>query len=359
MVLYRKYRPDTLSLVRGQDHITKTLSNALRADKLSHAYIFTGPKGTGKTTIARILAKGANCLKLVKGDPCNVCKNCKEINDSRSLDIIEIDGASNRGIEEIRDLREGIKFSPNTLRFKVFIIDEVHMLTTPAFNALLKTLEEPPSHALFVLATTEPHKVLSTIMSRCQRFDFKKLGFSEIVKLLSEVSKKEKIKIDLGALKLLAVVSEGDMRDAFSLLDQLIAQGGGKITLSLAQKVLGISDIQSLVKFADLISKKDSGKAMELVEKVTSEGIDMNYYIKNLMNYFRTMMVLKLNPNLRELVAPELTDIEFKTIISQGKGFRESKLIKIIESLIVAKERLRISPIQQLPLEMAIVELCG
>lgn len=344
MVLYRKYRPRNWDEIIGQEHIVKTLINSLQQNKVSHAYLFAGPKGTGKTTIARLLAKAVN--------------QPQKFDFANCLDIIEIDGASNRGIEEVRDLKENIKFSPTELRYKIFIIDEVHMLTTPAFNALLKTLEEPPEHAIFILATTEAHKILPTIISRCQRFDFKKLNLKQIIELLSNIAKKEKIKIEDEALRLIAVVSSGDLRDAISILDQAISTEDKNISLQEVQNILGVSDIRPIIKFVDLIAKKEIKELLKLINRLNQEGLDLYYFSKNLIDYLRKLLILKTDFSLRELAAPELTDAEFSTIIRQGKKFKERELVDILKILLSAQNQIKQIEFPQLPLEIAAVEIC-
>ena len=257
LVLYRKYRPQTFAEIIGQEHVVKTLSNAISSETISHAYLFSGPKGTGKTTIARLLAKAVNCENRKKGEfePCNKCSSCNEITGSRSIDLIEIDAASHRGIDDIRELKDGIRFSPTKSKYKVFILDEAHQLTKEAANALLKTLEEPPSHAIFVLATTEIHKMIGTIISRCQRFDFKKSTLPEIVKRLSILSKKEDIKIAKPAMELIAINSSGAMRDAEGLLNQVaILFHGSKneIKAEDVKDLLGLVEIKMVSKFTGL-----------------------------------------------------------------------------------------------------------
>src|SRR5512140_820191 len=245
--LYRKYRPKGWDEVIGQGHVVQTLKNAIAADRVGHAYLFAGPRGTGKTTLARLLAKAVNCLEPdAKNRPCNQCTKCKAVNENRFMDLIEIDAASNTGVEDIRDLRDKINFSPSQGKYKVYIIDEVHMLSTQAFNALLKTLEEPPPHAIFILATTEIHKIPATVLSRCQRHEFRRVPLGEITRRLEDICKSEKIEADPEALNLIARQASGGLRDAISLLDQL-ASTGGQITLELAETVLGTATSQSVI----------------------------------------------------------------------------------------------------------------
>jgi len=363
LVLYRKYRPKSFGEVVGQEHIIRTLTNAIFMGKVAHAYLFCGPRGTGKTTVARILAKAVNCesrIKIQKSrsyEPCNKCSACVEINEGRSLDIIEIDAASNRGIDEIRELREGIKFAPTRLKYKFFIIDEVHMLTREAFNALLKTLEEPPSHAIFVLATTEIHKVPQTIISRCQRFDFHKLSMDKIIQRLAQISKSEKVKIEKPALESIALNADGGMRDAESLLGQIMAMEDKEITLQEVQTILGTANIQAIVEMVDLIIKKDIPETIAYINKIVEEGYNLGQFVKSLINYFRKMMILKVDPSLVKLVASELTQEQFDIIISQGLKIDSSQIVSLIKRLICVENEVKSAVFPQLPLELAMVEL--
>jgi len=358
LVLYRKYRPKTFGEIVGQEHIIKTLTNALKLDKIAHAYLFTGVRGTGKTSVARILAKAVNCLEKKSAEPCNKCQACESINQNKSMDLIEIDAASNRGIDEIRELRDGIKFSPSNLKYKVFIIDEIHMLTREAFNALLKTLEEPPAHAIFILATTEIHKVPQTIISRCQKFDFHKLTLDEIVERLNWISNQEKVKIEKSALELIAINADGSVRDGESLLGQIMSMEDKNITLEEVQTILGVVDIKAVSDLVQFISEKNSGKAISHINEISNHGYDLIQFTKSLIGYLRKMMILKVDVNLSKLVTAELTKEQIAGIIQQSEKLTSSDLIKFIYLFIQAGNEIKLADFPQLPLELAIVECC-
>lgn len=365
LVLYRKYRPQTFAEVIGQEHVVQTLSNAISSGIISHAYLFGGPRGSGKTTIARIFAKSLNCQNRKEGEfePCNQCASCLEIIGGRSLDLIEIDAASHRGIDEIRELRESIRFVPTKSKYKVFIFDESHQLTKEAANALLKTLEEPPSHAIFVLATTEIHKMIPTIISRCQRFDFRKLTLPEIVKRLEIILDKEKAKIEKPALELIAINSGGSLRDGESLLDQVlmfsdVAGSKKEIKAQDIKSLLGLVEINTVSQFCDFLCHKKPAEAINYLNGIIEAGSDLQEFAKAFINYLRQGLILKIvglqttNP-----IITGLTKEEMEKLQKQSAFFKEEELRKTIELFLEAESKMKYSPIPQLPLELATVEV--
>lgn len=361
LVLYRKYRPQTFSEVIGQEHVVKTLTNAIATGMISHAYLFSGPRGSGKTTLARLLAKAVNCQNLQGSDPCNQCLSCREIQEGRSLDLIEIDAASHRGIDEIRELRDGIRFVPTKSKYKVFILDEAHQLTKEAANALLKTLEEPPSHAIFILATTEIHKMIPTIISRCQRFDFRKLTLPEIIRRLEIISEKEKAKINKSALELIALNSSGSFRDAESLLEQVLTFIGNKkqIEVEDVRDILGLVETNLVATFVDFLCQKKATEAINFLNELADQGRDLQEFTKSLINYLRQALILKIT-GIREThsIISGLTKEELTKIDRQTKLFQEIELRNLLNLFLQAQNQMRYASIPQLPIELAIIEFC-
>jgi len=361
LVLYRKYRPQTFAEVIGQEHVVKTLMNSVSSGLISHAYLFDGPRGSGKTTIARLMAKALNCQNRKEGEsePCNKCSSCLEIMGNSSLDLIEIDAASHRGIDEMRELRDGIKFAPTKSKYKIFIIDESHQLTKEAANALLKTLEEPPSHAIFILATTEIHKMIPTIISRCQRFDFRKLTLPEIIKRLEIIAKKEKVKIGKEALELIALNAGGALRDAESIFGQILTfeDAGREIEPEEVKSLLGLVETNLISQFCDFLSQKKTSEAVNFLNEIIEKGSDLQEFTKSLINYLRQGLILKImGLESANVIITGLTKEEIEKLEKQAALFKEEELRKTIELFMEAENKLRYSSIPQLPLELAIIE---
>lgn len=362
LVLYRKYRPKTFSEILGHETNISILKKAASQDKIGHAYIFYGPRGTGKTTTARILAKVLNCELRYKdpdfyklGEPCNQCQSCLAIDSNSSFDLVEIDAASNRGIDEIRSLKDSLNISPSISRFKIYIIDEVHMLTGPAFNALLKTLEEPPKHVVFILATTEYEKLPATITSRAQRFLFKKLPSLKILEKLKNIVLAEKIEIDDESLELIARSADGSLRDAESILDQL-SSTGEKITLKLAEELIGRPGLKSVDKLTEFILKTDLKSALNYLRSLEEEGYNSAQFTKDLIHYLRKVVALHFNPDLEMIFRDEFTDEEIKRLKFLASQTNPSKHILFLKSLIRAYAEIRYSPFGFVPLEVVLLE---
>jgi len=362
LVLYRKYRPKVFSEVIGQEHVVKTLTNAISQDMVSHGYLFAGPHGCGKTTLARLLAKAVNCENRKDGsfEPCDQCSSCIEINQGNAIDLIEIDAASNRGIDEIRDLKEGIRFQPAKSKYKVFIIDESHQLTKEAANALLKTLEEPPPHAIFILATTEIHKMIPTIQSRCQGFTFKKLQLSQIISRLEKILKLENISFEPDALNLIALSASGAARDAETLLDEAVSfSGKGEgLTQKTVQTLLGSADKTAIFQLLNFLVNKQAKEGIESINNLIYDGVDLKEFMKALLQYLRQMLILKINPDDKSDLLLSLSSEEKQKLTEITNSFSETDLKLAIEKFMQAENNMKFASIQQLPLELAIIDIC-
>ncbi|MDR1259760.1 MAG: DNA polymerase III subunit gamma/tau [Endomicrobium sp.] len=338
LVLSRKFRPQKFNEVIGQKHIIQILKNAILEKRIAHAYLFSGPRGCGKTTLARILAKALNCKNRYAPEPCGICKNCMEISKSTSIDVLEIDGASNNGIDEIRTLRENVKFSSANSKYKIYIIDEAHQITSQAFNALLKTLEEPPAHVIFIMATTEQHKIPVTILSRCQKYKFKLIPNAEMACTMKKILKKEGFEIDDEALNTIVVASEGSMRDALSLLDQAISSSNiniNKITSKHIEELLGLLPRDVIVSIINNIAKGDVYAILKIIKKTIEEGYDILQFAKDLRNYLRKVMVYSINPEAIEISYEDkkLFDIQ-KTLFTIPRHIHMNNLLsKLIEEM--------------------------
>ncbi|MFC1687748.1 DNA polymerase III subunit gamma/tau [Patescibacteria group bacterium] len=360
LALYRTYRPKTFAELIGQDSIRTALLNQLSGGRTAHAYLFAGPRGIGKTTTARLVARAINCKSPKNGEPDNTCEFCKEILDQRSLDIIEIDAASHTGVDHVREhIIENARFTPQRLTYKVFVIDEVHMLSTSAFNALLKTLEEPPEHALFILATTEIHRVPETIISRCQRFDFKRIGIDDLVQRLEIIAEKEGVKINNDVLRSIARRANGASRDAEVLLSQLLALGEKKITRDHADLILPRSDSQAIMRLLHAIHDRNVREALQVVNTISDEGVNMSEFITELIEIVRKMLVAKVTGELRELERGDLDDEIMKELPVFANDFSLTELTRMIELFIERRKDIKSTPLPQLPLELAIVELAS
>ena len=355
LVLARKWRPQSFEEVVGQPHVVQTLTNAISAERIAHAYLFSGARGIGKTSVARILAKALNCAQGPSPTPCNVCESCVEITGSSSLDVLEIDGASNRGINEIRELRENIRYRPAKSPYKIYIIDEVHMLTGEAFNALLKTLEEPPAHVIFIFATTESHRIPITIMSRCQLFEFRRIAGNAIVEHLRHIAQEEGIEISDISLRLLAKEAEGSMRDAQSLLEQMIAFSGKNIDDKDLLEVLGVIDRQALLDTAAAILDGDAVCCLEIVERLYLHGHDLRRFCQELAAHFRNLLVVKVSDEPQKLV--DLTEAELTELKEQAANVSSATLQQFFHFLLKGEEEIRRSSNSKLVLEMSLLRL--
>ena len=355
--LYRKFRPDSFASVKGQDHIVKTLKNQIMADRIGHAYLFCGTRGTGKTTVAKILAKAANCEHPVDGNPCGECETCKAIAAGTSMNVIEIDAASNNGVDNIREIREEVAYSPTTGKYKVYIIDEVHMLSIGAFNALLKTLEEPPSYVIFILATTEAHKIPITILSRCQRYDFKRISINTISSRLMELMEKESVEVEERAIRYIAKKADGSMRDALSLLDQCIAfYLGQKLTYDHVLDVLGAVDTEVFSRFLREILKNDVAQVMKHLEELVMQGRELGQFVSDFTWYLRNLLLLKSSEELEEVL--DVSSDNLVLLKEEAGMVREDTLIRFIRVFSELSGQMKFSGSKRVLLEVALIKLC-
>jgi DNA polymerase-3 subunit gamma/tau len=352
-VFARKYRPQTFDDLVGQTHVTRTLKNAVEQNRLAHAYLFVGPRGIGKTSTARILAKALNCVNGPTVTPCGVCDSCKEITGGNSLDVLEIDGASNNGVEQVRELRDNVRYAPSKGHFKIYIIDEVHMLTSAAFNALLKTLEEPPPHVKFIFATTEPQKVLPTILSRCQRFDLHRIPANLIAQHLQFIAGKEKIVLDPAAAHAIAKGADGGLRDAESMLDQLVAFCGDKIEEPDVLSVFGFTSEQTVAKFTEKILRGETAAALELLHSEADSGKDMMKLMSDLISYLRDLLIGKVKP---EALADDLNPDLQKSLEAQAAMIETDRLLELIDQFAAAEGRMKWAPNKRLHFEVAVIK---
>lgn len=354
-VLYRKYRPRSFAELVGQEHVTRTLTNAITRGEVAHAYLFCGPRGTGKTSVARVFAKALNCTKrTAKGDACLKCESCQEIEKGNAVDLIEIDAASNRGIDEIRTLREGVRFMPVKSAYKIYIIDEVHMLTKEAFNALLKTIEEPPAHAVFILATTEAHKVPATIISRTQRFDFHLFNHDQMEKHLLALAKAEGATLGKDIIGLVIAASGGSMRDAQSILGKVIATG--VTTPEEARELLGITDTGRLAEFFDTLIEKRQDDALAFINDIAYGGGDIEQFAQGVLGYARVLLISKASIKAGEKVATHFSKEELARAAAQAQEISQKDLYALIKEFMDAASSMKYSPLPQLPLELAVVQ---
>ena len=354
--LYRKWRPSNFDEVRGQDHIVTTLKNQIEMNRIGHAYLFCGTRGTGKTSIAKIFAKAVNCEHPVNGSPCNECAMCRAVNEQRSMNVIEIDAASNNGVDNIREIREEVAYSPSEGKYKVYIIDEVHMLSIGAFNALLKTLEEPPSYVIFILATTEAHKIPITILSRCQRFDFKRINKNDITARLRKIVTEKGVMADDKSLNLIARVSDGAMRDSLSILDQAISMGNGAVEYSSVVSMLGLVTNEYLFTLTNNVIERNIEKCISTIEEIITSGKDAYLFIKDLIEHYRNLLMAKVTNNAEEVL--DMSEENIALIKEQTARLRAEEIMRCIRILQEAEGNAKVSKQARLYLELSIIKMC-
>ena len=355
LVMARKWRPQVFEDVAGQDHVIRTLQNAVKLDRIAHAFIFSGPRGVGKTSVARILAKALNCEQGPTPTPCQVCTHCREITEGIALDVHEIDGASNRGIDEIRELRENIKFLPASSRFKVYIIDEVHMLTREAFNALLKTLEEPPPHVVFIFATTETHKIPATILSRCQCFDFRRISLKQIGDNLRKIAAAEGIEISDKGLSWIAAAGDGSMRDSQSIFDQIVSYAGTAIENQNIEEILGLTDRRFVIAIAEAVLARNAAQCLKLIDEGYYAGLDMQVFYQMLVDHFRNLVLTKVVAGAEGIT--EMSQEDWSKLQEQTGNVSRETLQRLLEILMAEEETMRRTQSQRLVLEMALTRM--
>lgn len=356
IALYRKWRPLVFEDVVEQESVVKTLRNSVNTSRIAHAYLFCGTRGTGKTTMAKIFARAINCLNPRNGDPCNECEICKGILTDSVLDVVEIDAASNNSVDNVREIRDEVIYAPSQTKYKVYIIDEVHMLSTGAFNALLKTLEEPPEHVVFILATTDPHKLPATILSRCQRFDFRRISIESIIARITDISRSNEVDIQKDAARLIARMSDGALRDAISILDQCISLGNKEITYHDVLSVVGIVNDEFIAGMVDALHDKDMNKVLELVDTLVMEGKDLMKFVSDVVLYYRDLLICKITERPNDII--EASGEVIEKMQAQSKGFKQEEITCIIKELSALESGMKWSSHARTLLEVALIKIC-
>lgn len=357
VVIYRKYRPQTFAELVGQNHIVEVLTNAIKQERVAHGYLFVGPRGTGKTSTARILAKALNCKNASSVEPCGLCESCVSIAKGAFFDLIELDAASNRGIEEVRNLKESARVSMSQDNWKVFILDEAHSLTKDAANALLKILEEPPVKTIFILITTEPEKIIATIKSRLQILPFKHLSVTDIIKRLAQIAEKEKIAVDENVIKAIALNAQGALRDAESSLAKALSLGKKRVSMEDARETLGIIDEHLVMRFFDFLIKKETDKLFDFVRNIGEKGIETKPFVRSLLEYLRKIAVIKAAPSVKETLASQLTKEEISIIIKHAKEIGGKNILSMIEIFLQSLQDVEKYPQGQMALEVAVIKI--